>query len=384
MGKDDRYHIRLLANASSDDSAKAHAWASAEVKRANIHSSRGEIAEVAVERSRDVKYSLCQLLAFAEQVAPVAFADENFVLFDVNEQSGKVEVGLSSAASVRDLSVETQKVGLPADGLLVYVAKAPTPTAVPWSALLRARPVVGGLDFGPKGCTTGIVGYMPSGQVAMFTAAHCSAVWGSVDGGTWRQNSNSANPLFGAETHDSEWPCYINGGWRRCDHIDLAGYNFTNIDLNAGEFDYEAGLIYRRVNRVIGVLGAGSPDIDTLYPRLVVTGMQEYPVMDQVVDESGGQSGWTYGTVYKTCTTTEFGGNSNNKMYCQDFARTRSIGGDSGAPMFVHYPNIPPSPGGNGISFLGIVWAKDSSVATGTVFGSVRQMRNELGNFYFY
>lgn len=383
MGQEGRYHLRLLANASAEDSAKAHAWAAAEVKRASIHAPTGEIADVVVERSSDAKYSICELLALADRVTPLAFAEESFALFDVNEFKGKIEVGLSDANAVRTLSTAVEKLGVPPAALSVFLAKAPEPTSVPNSALLRHRPVVGGIDFGPEQCTTGITGYLPGGQAVMFTASHCSDSLGMIDigGGGWQQSSSNLL-YFGTEIHDTEWSCYINGGWRRCDHAELSAYTFTGIDLNPGETAHDPGVIYRRTNRLAGPNSVGSAFIDTLFPRLVVTSMQAYPVDQQVVDAVGRLSGWSYGTIYHTCTTLPYGGNSNNKMYCQSYATTSAQGGDSGGPVFVHYPNIPPSPGGNGITFMGVLWARDPNV--GAVFGSVTQMRNEVGNFYFY
>lgn len=376
MDTEGRYRISLLPTASSSDSVEAAIWGNAEVRRAGIGSASGAPASVVVDKDRSAQHSLCELLSIADNIAPLVFADPDFSTFGINEFAGKVEVGLRSEDGIGRVERMFSQMGAPTSSYQVMRREMPVPmSVVPWNAHFRHRPMVGGVIIGPSSCTSGVVFYLPGNQPVMFTNAHCSQTQGVVDAGAWSQPSG---PTFGAEIHDYEWACLVGGALRRCDYADLSAYTLTGIDTLPGEISYEAGLIYRRADRVAGPSGIGSAEIDTIYPRLVVTSMQEYPVMNQVVDKIGMVTGWSYGAVYDTCTTVGFAYVSSNRMYCQDFAHTSAAHGDSGGPVFEHYPSIPPSPGGNGIKFMGIFWG------SGGAFSSVRQMRLDIGNFCFF
>jgi len=216
-----------------------------------------------------------------------------------------------------------------------------------------------------------------------FTAEFkAEAVQGSVDGGDWNQPFSWPVGL-GVEQHDSQYACWNGPYLQQCDHADFSYYSIGSVDYDPStEQPYEVGLIWRLQTRDQGPYGIGSPNVDQSYPRLTVSGVQEYPVMGQVMDKVGEHTRWTWGTVYRTCASTSLQVPNGFKLHCQDYASYASEPGDSGGPVFVHYPNIAPSEGGNGIVFMGINWANDPG--RGGVFGSVRQIRNEIGNFRFW
>ena len=216
-----------------------------------------------------------------------------------------------------------------------------------------------------------------------MTAGHCSPNWGFVDN-SWITQPWLNTPLsIGYEIHDDSWACA--GG--RCDHAELGLYNtnFIDFDSGLGELPYELGLVWRLETRVSGPTGIGSPYVNQTFPRLTVTGIQSYTVMSQLVDKVGRNSGWTFGSTYQTCVTFQM--TPTYKVHCSDYVSFTSIGGDSGGPVFIHYPNIPPNEGGNGISFLGINVASHqttSGVQIGGVISNSTQIRNEIGFFRFW
>lgn len=122
-----------------------------------------------------------------------------------------------------------------------------------------------------------------------------------------------------------------------------------------------------------------------MYSRLVATGIQSYAVQGQIVDKVGSVSGWSYGSVYRTCATVQTA--ANYKVHCSDFASYTRRPGDRGGPVFIHYPDFPPSTGGNGVSFLGLHFAADllpNGSNKGGIFSNSNQIRNEIGNFRFW
>jgi hypothetical protein len=101
------------------------------------------------------------------------------------------------------------------------------------------------------------------------------------------------------------------------------------------------------------------------------------PKLYSKVDKIGRSSGWTYGTVTKTCLDTRYAAGdpsdpnpTNIVIRCQSYVDgAHTEGGDSGSPVFI-------LKSGSLVTLLGIVWAANSQ---GFVFSSLDLIRLDLG-----
>jgi hypothetical protein len=377
--------VSLLESASRDQEQLAEEWVEREAVSANIRGSDGNIVRTAVSRVSEDRPRLSELLEWRDTIESEVLASDGFVLLDLDEREGKLVIGVTADAYVSRFRSIAERAGAPSKVVAVDVRRiAPDwPNyPIPANLLSRARPLGGGVQVGPLGCTLGIAANLPDGSPMLMTNGHCSYSMGFPDG-TGMDQPLGAGHVVGTEFHDYSWAC--SGG--RCDHADLGLYSTSTIDFNSSIFEepYELGLIWRPENRVQGPTNSGSTNVDQTFPRLVATGMQTYAVMNQTVDKVGHVTGWTYGQVYQTCTS--FNLTSTYKVHCSDFASYTRNGGDSGGPVFIHYPAIPPSEGGNGVSFLGLHFARDllpNGTSRGGVFSNTNQIRNEIGQFRFW
>lgn len=295
---------------------------------------------------------------------------------------GKIVVGIEKleySGAVREI-LESAKIP-PNVGQIEQSTIVPATYPVPADLLSRSRPLAGGVLIGNRECSLGIAALSETGYPFLMTAGHCSQTLGVLDG-IWMRQPQSATAQLGYEFHDYRWFC----GSGRCDNADISLYttDFVDIDSSLSEIPLELGLVWRLTQRLSGPNASGSVSVDAQYPRLPVTGMQSYGIMSQTVDKTGQVTGWTYGSTYKTCADVQFP--DNYKFHCQDYASFTTRVGDSGGPVFIHYPNIEPSPGGNGISFLGIISAQHlvQGVSKGGTFSNTNQIRSEIGLFRFW
>jgi hypothetical protein len=96
-----------------------------------------------------------------------------------------------------------------------------------------------------------------------------------------------------------------------------------------------------------------------------------------IANKIGRTTGWTRGTVTKTCADTGVSG-STIVLLCQAFVTASSVivqGGDSGSPVFV-------DDGDGNVTLLGGLWGGNQS-GTQFVYSPIANIRKELGNNLF-
>ena len=388
MESDGTVTVGILASASDADELAAAAWVNEEVLAQGFLNAAGKPVGTQVVRDPALSYSLQSLLDWRDAGEAEWFNVGQLSFVDLDERHGRIVIGMPDRAVEPTVRAIAETLGIPADALIMETKQLVRETSSPPSDVQqRSRPLAGGVQIGTAAgtCTLGIIALTESGTPVAFTNGHCSASEGSADFGALRQNNTLGSLWFGAEAHDAVYLCRDGGGpYYSCDHADFAYYILSGLDYTAPETPYELGLIWRLVQRW---QGPSTPPIinlavDQQYPRLVVTSTYSYPIYGQRVDHVGQTTGWSHGLVYKTCTTTTSVSLPSVKKHCQDWASYHSQGGDSGGPVFVHFPEIAPSEGGNGVVFMGLHWGSDAP--NGGVFSSTRQIRNEIGNFRFW
>src|SRR3546814_152472 len=107
----------------------------------------------------------------------------------------------------------------------------------------RIRPLTGGTQMGPSGCTVGTT-VLWNGQDVLLTNSHCSDMVNALDGEGFLQPASGADSL-GYEVHDE------NGWWcgvfldRKCRHADISAFSLVNPDTSSGEIWFRHGRVAR-------------------------------------------------------------------------------------------------------------------------------------------
>ncbi|HXH07213.1 MAG TPA: hypothetical protein VNI83_11545 [Vicinamibacterales bacterium] len=225
----------------------------------------------------------------------------------------------------------------------------------------RVRPVPGGVQirFSQYLCSLGFVAWR-AGVEGFVTASHCSDRQGAADGTLYYQPlEQTAEEFIGTEIAD---PAFFRntGGCPR-------GRRCRYSDSNFSDGDDGVSLALGRIARTTGP-NNGSLEIAG---EFIVTG--EGPAaVGQTGNKVGRTTGWTQGTVTRTCVNTGVSG-TNIVLLCQDFVENtvRIVdSGDSGSPVFRLEAN-------GSVTLLGNLWGGSSSGTT-FVYSPIANIEREL------
>lgn len=312
----------------------------------------------AVAQGSPVQAQSQQALEAVHQRLLPLFELAGVVFTDADETSGRLVVG------VLDRDVEgLVRNRLPALGVLSqFVDVVETEPIVQVTTLRdKVRPVVGGLQirFSNWLCSLGF-NAVRGGVAGYVTASHCSDRQGEVDRTLYYQPLNQvADEFIGTEIAD---PAFFRGKGcprgRRCRYSDS---NFSDGD-DAVSFTLSKIAKTTAPNN-------GSLEIDG---EFTISG--KGPASEgQTANKVGRTTGWTQGTVTRTCANTGVSG-TNIVLLCQDFVENTVqivAGGDSGSDTFRINAD-------GSVTLLGNVWGGNSS-GTLFVYSPIANIERELG-----
>jgi hypothetical protein len=286
-------------------------------------------------------------------------SEAGVVLTDLDEARNVVRVGVENAVLAPAIRARLQKLGVPAEAVVVEQTE-------PFyrAATLRdvVRPIRAGLqiNFGSYVCTLGF-NASHSGGSSFVTNSHCTNVQGGTEGTRYYQPS-TVQPQIATEASD---PAYFTGGscpsTRRCRRSDSSRAAYLSGAL------FERGRIARTGSR--GSL-SGSLTISTTSPYFTITSEGSASVGTQV-NKIGRTTGWTYGNVTSTCVNVNVSG-TNITQLCQNVVSGGVGGGDSGSPVFTW------SGSGSNVTLVGILWGGNSS-GNQFIFSPLSAVESELG-----
>jgi hypothetical protein len=260
--------------------------------------------------------------------ALVAVIDGNsFIFLDIDEVRNDIAVGIAEPSQRAAVMAAARLAGIPPRAIRIVE----TGPIMPDQTLQDfVRPLVGGLEILPSGCTLSFnVQHHEFGQ-SFATAAHCTPRMGWVDGVAAYQGGWS--DFIGVEVYDE--PVYTGGNCpsgRVCRRADVALFR-TDPPVPVSQ-----GRIARPIAFGTTVIGADPPfeiwsDIEagcwfgSCFPYVV----------GDVMHKVGAATGWTFGTISHTCVLVNFPSwvqPGNVSLPCQKGAGYHSAGGDSGAPV---------------------------------------------------
>ncbi len=288
------------------------------------------------------------------------FETAGVVFTDADEKTGRLVVG------VLDRGVEGLiRARLPGLGISSQMVDVVETEPIFQVTTLRdeVRPVVGGLQirFSRYLCSLGF-NALRAGVPGYVTASHCSTKQGQVDGTKYYQPLNQvADEFIGTEVAD---PAYFRGkdcprGWK-------CRYSDSNFSDGNDTVSFTLGQIARTAGP-----NTGSLDIVGEFAINAEGDAGEGATVNKV----GRTTGWTRGTVSRTCVDTGVSG-SNIVLLCQTFVDNPAVqivgGGDSGSPVFRTGNS------GSNVTLLGILWGSNSS-GTQFVYSPFANIEQELG-----
>jgi hypothetical protein len=280
------------------------------------------------------------------------------VFTDADETSGRLVVGVLDRGAEGPVRDQLIRLGVSPDSVDLVETE---PIARVATLRDKVRPVVAGLQirFSQYLCSLGFNAQRGS-TLGYVTAAHCSDKQGEVDGTAYYQPLNQVPGEFiGTEVADPAFFRSRDG----CPRGKKCRYSDSNFSAGSSAVGFALGAIARTTGPNNGSLEiAGEFSITREGPAMV----------GQTANKVGRTTGWTQGSVTRTCVNTGVSG-SNIVLLCQDFVEnTRQIvgGGDSGSPVF----RITST----GVTLLGNLWGGNSS-GTMFVYSPIANIERELG-----
>ena len=328
-------------------------------KRSVIHLAAVMALAVATGMPGSQAQSAQGLEARHQRLLPL-FELAGVVFTDADETNGRLVVGVLDRDVEGLVQARLRGIGIPSQS--VHVVETEPILRV---ATLRdkVRPVVGGLQirFSQFLCSLGF-NAIRDGVEGYVTASHCSDKQDEVDGTRYYQPLNQvADEFIGAEIADPGF--FRNAGGcprgRKCRYSDA---NFSDGD-----------------DAVVFALGGIARTTGPNNGSLEITGeftirAQGAATVGQRGNKVGRTTGWTQGTVTRTCVNTGVAA-SNIVLLCQDFVQNTVpivAGGDSGSPVFRV------NAGGGNVTLLGNLWGGNAS-GTLFVYSPIANIQRDLG-----
>jgi hypothetical protein len=325
-------------------------------------------------RFHHADYDFVQLAGWHARLTPVLTVP-GVVFTDADETANRIRIGISTPSARAAVEAEVARLNVPLAAVIVEHS-APVEPTVALSSYIR--PVIGGVgitrDIGGT-CTLGFNAYYVNpywgagvGTRVFFTADHCTATQGTVDGTVFSQGGSR----IGVELADP--PMLTNATYFSCP----VGWQCRFSDVAAVRYDDGVSWTLGGIAHTAYWFGqtAGSTDAN-LSSSFHINGGASL-VVGAFVEKVGVTTGWTAGPIQKTCTN--FSGTGNILILCQDFVDAYANNGDSGSPVFAS--------SGSNAALYGIVWAKTTRYdpSTGTtlfqfVFSNTGNIQRDFGYF---
>lgn len=298
----------------------------------------------------DAEYRVTQLSPW-RRAADRTLAMDGVVLTDLDERRNRVIIGVESLEMRAQVERSLRAENVPLDAVII---EAVDPIYLKASLRSNIRPVDGGVQiesdtgvFGFSLCTLGFNASFDD-RPGFVTNSHCTGQNGGGSGTDFHQPTDPFNPFADQQKIGDEHfdPAFFTGSicpaGRVCKRSDAAFVEYDSTRFTSTEIARTS-------------LWTGSLTIDDRNPAFRIVGEQLFPLSGVTLDKVGRTTGWTNGTVNRTCFSTGVAGLPNVTMLCQyDVVRPAGRGqivdsGDSGSPVFR-------TGEGNEVELFGILW----------------------------
>lgn len=287
------------------------------------------------------------------------FSNPAVVSTDIDEANNRLTVGVEDLAIEASVRAELDGLGIPEQAVNIEqeeraVAEA-SPIADPNPNLLsKMRPLAGGLRISDtvQQCTLGFLALSKKADPPVpgfVTASHCTKwMFDAQNKGLGPSDFHQPLAINKVGTEQLDPPLFACKGLvlatRGCRWSDSA---FVKLDPGV---KFDLGKIKRP--QTLNIDNTDSDNVraidDTVPGDFVIVDTSDYPIMGQMLNKVGSRTGWTQGTVTRTCFKlngngtnpdrtkryNQFSANRDFKLLCQFAANYDSKAGDSGSPVF--------------------------------------------------
>lgn len=312
------------------------------------------------------EYSFSELVQLRDSLGDHFRSMEGATSLDLDERGNRVVLGVLDQAAMSRARSLVDQLGLDASLIQIRTrepvhpsAAASSPSGLCYDRELNpegticeyGEPVRGGtitrFDVSPSGtgrCTHSFPAEHDN-ETFMIGASHSSALtyeWDGADQQTVYESFDTTNAV-GIEKYDD--PGFFQGGER-------ARYSDANLEsINMATLSGE--IARTKVRKTNGVIAEEGFEFDPANPTFAVSQLRQEALQGEVVDHMGVKSGWQYGTVDETCADVK-GTDGFWRLCSQGVQDKISLGGDSGAPVFIY-------DGSHSVVPLGVNWGHEST-----------------------
>ena len=299
--------------------------------------------------------------AIFQRTSPEVMAVPGTVFSDNDERIGKLVVGVEHMQAARAVEARLKHLGV-GEGDFEVILTEPIRQLATLQSIFR--PTIAGIQihYSNYVCSIGFNGTHGNGERSMYTASHCTATQGGVEGTKYYQSSSTADPtVIATEVAD---PVYVKGGagcpkGKKCRWSDASRSVYSsNVASNQGEIAKTTGANNSSLTTA-GVFTVTSQDVSTTNFAI-----------GTVLNKVGRTTGWSQGPVERTCINSSVQG-STVYLFCQTTVRANVAGGDSGSDVFR-------ITSGDNVQLVGILWGGGTGYF---VMSPLANVVRELGSF---
>jgi hypothetical protein len=299
-----------------------------------------------------------------QAASPEVMALPGTVFADNDESIGKLVFGVENMNAVRGVENALARLGI-SDGDFEVVL---TPAIRNMVGLRdKHRPTQAGIQLHYTNylCTLGF-NVDHAGGRSFITNSHCTATQGGTEGTKYYQPTSTVDPTVIATEVDD--PIYVKGG--TCPNGKKCRSSDASRALYSASVASERGLIFKTTGVNTGSL--------TIAGSFTITSQDDNTTnfaTGTVVNKVGRTTGWTQGSVTRSCVDTGVQG-SQVLQRCQTWVSNSGgasvVGsGDSGSGVFR-------ITSGDNVQLVGILWGGSSDNKT-FIFSPLKSIQAELG-----
>ena len=293
---------------------------------------------------------------------------------DADERRNVVFVGTSDAQVALAVREIARSLDIPDDAMLIAPVGEVRPLADSLGKYLR--PVTGGLIIGlwmsPSSvnyCSMGFKAKKTGTTRYLLTNSHCTATFGSVNADSVGQPNGS--DWLGNETQDPAFSSTNCTGGYTCRWSDAA---MIQCNSNSTCSSYTLARTTFEYTGSNWSTGSGSLELANDYWYVVGALSSGSLVYGASVSRVGFSTGWTGGTIQKTCYDYVDYPASGKILKCQYTSLAVVRSGDSGSPVF-QYESA------TGKAWLGgIIWGYEYDAGYQSIFSPIDGIKTDLGS----
>lgn len=328
------------------------------------------------------QFEYLELDRWSKQAIQDLGGDDDLVIVDVDEGTNALYFGIRPGADLEAFRERIKALNIPDEA---YRIAEEEPIEADTFLFDEIRPVPGGVNIRNLTglCTLGFnVSQASKGNTtdhrrAFVTNSHCTNVQGGEEATLFGQPSQS-DPI-GREIDD---PDYLT--------LPFLPLRLRRSDSARALYDSGAGYNLGAIARPIAPNSGASPTANDLRTNGLfrIAGVRQAPIKGLRVHKIGMSTGWTSGTIDRTCVFAGYTRNGRTyRFICQARTTYGRAGGDSGSPVFeITDEEISLEPNsGHHVRLLGVHWGGSGTPPSSKGFFSpFGNIENDLGELIVF